>query len=245
MNEYVSGGYYVLKAIPRPSDLSDILPDQLLTMSSCFTKVVRDIIQLQWDNYDNVSEAIANEAKEFGIPQAQIPALVSWAKAQHNSNYNVYSELEPALDLRWRFMTDPSTRVIGIGLHTSLLDSFASQLVKDINRGIGLLELVAERRPPADGGTALGFEPLGFEATKFHSWLCHNAPDEAYKRFGIRPNQLGLIDRFEDARQVNESLLQTGAEPAVWEPWLLLDYAPNSPVASRRELPSTSTTEIG
>jgi hypothetical protein len=47
-----------------------------------------------------------------------------------------------------------------------------------------------------------------------------------YKRFGIRPNHLGLIDKLDDAQQVNEYLLQTGAEPAIWEPWLLLDYTP-------------------
>jgi len=227
MIDYICGGYYVLKAIPRPSDLSDILPDKLLTMSDCFTKVVRDIIQLQWDNYDNVREAIADEARDFGISDARIPELTSWAKAQHNTNYNVYSEIEPALELRQRFITDHSTHVVGIGLHTSLLDSFQSQLLKDANHGLGLLELVNEKRPPADGGNVLGFEPLGFDATKFHSWLCHYAPDEAYKRFGIRPNQLGLIDSLDDAKKVNEYLLQTGAEQAIWEPWLLLDYAPN------------------
>jgi hypothetical protein len=228
MPDYISGGYYVLKAIPRPSDLSDILPNTLVTMSNCFTKVVCDINQLQWDTYDNVREAIAEEAMEFGIPPPQIAELVNWAKAQRNTNYNAYSEVEPALELRRRFITDPSVHVIGIGLHTSLLDSFMSQLGKDINRGVGLVELVNDKRPPADGGTALGFEPLGFEGTKFHSWLCHDAPGEAYKRFGVRPNQLGLIDRLDDARQINEHLLQTGAEPAIWEPWLLLDYSPKS-----------------
>lgn len=225
MTDYVSGGYYVLKAIPRPGDLSSILPDNLLTVSDCFTKVVCDIIQLQWDDYDNVRDAIADEAREFGISGAQIPELVTWAKEQHNTNYLVYSEVEPALELRQRFITDPSTHVIGIGLHTSLLASFESQLDKDMNRGSGLLELVNEKRAPADGGNALGFEPLGFEATKFHSWLCHYAPDEVFNRLGIRPNNLGLIDRLDEARQVNEYLLQTGAEPAIWEPWLLLDYA--------------------
>ncbi len=114
--------------------------------------------------------------------------------------------------------------MVGIGLHQSLFESFESQLTKDVNQGLGLLELVKERQPPADGGNAVGFEPLGFEATKFHSWLCHYAPDEVYKRFGIRPNQLGLIETLKDARQVNEYLLQTGAEPAIWEPWLVLDY---------------------
>jgi hypothetical protein len=225
MNEYVSGGYYVIKAIPRPSGVSEVLPDTLLTLSNCFTTVLTDIVQLQWDKFENVSEAIAEEATEFGIPEARIPELVNWAKGQHNSNYLVYSEVEPALELLDQFITDRATHVVGIGLHRSLLESFESQLMKDVNKGLGLVELVNEGRPPAEGGNALGFEPLGFEATKFHSWLCHSAPDGVYKGFGIRPNQLGLIETLNDARQVNEYLLQTGAEPAIWEPWLLLDYA--------------------
>jgi hypothetical protein len=226
MTDYISGGYYVLKAIPRPTGVSEILPDHLLTMSNCFTTVLTDIIQLQWDEYDKVGKAIAEEAGEFGIAESHIPELVSWAKAQHNSNYLVYSDVAPALELLHRFIIDRATHVVGIGLHQSLLESFESQLAKDVNQGLGLLELVKERRPPSDGGNAVGFEPLGFEATKFHSWLCHYAPDEVHKRFGIRPNQLGLIDKLEDALRVNDYLLHTGAEPAIWEPWLLLDYTP-------------------
>jgi len=126
------------------------------------------------------------------------------------------------------FITDASTHVVGIGLHTSLLESFKSQLANDVNNGLGLAELVDMKRPLAESGVPLGHEPLGFEATRFHSWLCHNTPKETHLRFGIRPNQFGLIDKFEDARQVNDYLLQTGAEPAIWEPWLLLDYAPKS-----------------
>lgn len=226
MTDYISGGYYVLKTIPRPHDLSGILPNTLLTISTCFTRVVRDIIELQWDIYDNVGETIAEEAKEFGIPNAKIPEVVTWAKAQANTHYSVYSEVEPALELRRLFIREPSAHVIGIGLHTSLLDSFESQLEKDVNRGSGLLELVREKRPPAEGGAVLGFEPLGFEATTFHSWLCHYAPDEVFKRFGIRPNGFGLIDTLHDARRANEYLLETGAEPAIWEPWLVFDYTP-------------------
>ena len=224
MTEYVSGGYYLLKLIPRPSGVSEILPEHLLTVSNCFTTVLTDIIQLQWNEYESVKETIAEEASEFGIPQGEVAELVRWAKAQHNSNYLVYADVAPALDLLDRFITDPTARVVGIALHQSLLESFQSQVSKDINKGLGLLELVNEQRPPANGGNPVGFEPLGFEGTKFHSWLCHYAPDEAYKRFGVRPNHLGLIDKLEDARQVNDYLLQTGAEPAIWEPWRILDY---------------------
>ena len=73
MNDYVSGGYYVVKAIPRPSDLSDNLSNNLLTVSRCFTVVMRHVIQLQWDNYENVGQAIAEEARRFAIPPPQIP----------------------------------------------------------------------------------------------------------------------------------------------------------------------------
>jgi len=226
MSEYVSGGYYLVKLIPRPTGVSEILPDELLTVSNCFTTVASDIIQLQWDDYQNVRQAIAEEAGAFGIPQDQLAELVHWAKAQHNSNYLVYSDVAPPLELLDRFITDRAARVVGLALHQNLLESFQLQASKDINKGLGLLELVNEQRPPADGGNPLGFEPLGFEATKFHSWLCHYSPDEVYKRFGIRPNHLGLIDKLEDARQVNDYLLQTGAEPAIWEPWLVIDYTP-------------------
>ena len=169
MADYISGGYYVVKAIPRPTGVSGVLPDHLLTMSNCFTTVLTDIIQLQWDDYDIVKEALAEEASEFGIPEDQIPELVSWAKAQRNSSYFVYSDIGPALELLDRFITNRATHVVGIGLHQSLLESFESQLTKDVNKGSGLLELVNQRRSPADGGKAAGFEPLGFEGTKFHS----------------------------------------------------------------------------
>src|SRR5579872_419279 len=142
MADYISGGYYALKAIPRPAGVSEILPDRLLTMSNCFTTVLTDIIRLQWDEYDIVREAIAEEASDFGIPESRIPELVSWAKVQHNSNYVVYSDVSPALQLLERFITDRATHVVGIGLHQSLLASFESQLTKDVNQGLGLLELV-------------------------------------------------------------------------------------------------------
>ena len=237
MKDYVSGGYYVVKAIRRPEGVSEILPDTLITISDCFTSVISDIIQLQWDKYEEVVEAIGEEAAAFGISQDQLPELIHWAKAQNNTNYVVYEDVRSPVELLSRFIKDTSAHVVGIGLHSSLLSSFQSQLTKDVNNGFGLAEVVNDHKPLAPRGRPLGYEPLGFTATKFHSWLCHYTPDEAFRRFEIRPNQLGLIDEFEQARQVTEYLVETGAEPAIWEPWLLLDYAPCSTKRTAVDLP--------
>jgi hypothetical protein len=172
MDDYVSGGYYIVKAIPRPRDFSEVLPSNLLTMSGCFTPVVRDAIQLQWDNYENVKESIAEEARAFGIPQSDIPEWVRWAKAQHNANYLVFTEVEPALELRNRFITDASTHVVGIGLHTSLFESFESQLFKDVNKGLGLVELVEEKRPLQESGIFLAMSRWGSqELSSIHGYV--------------------------------------------------------------------------
>ena len=184
------------------------------------------VVQLQSDNYEDLKEAVAEEAIEFGIEQSQIPGLVTWAKAQHNPNYLVFTDVHPPLQFVQRFISpDSLVHVIGIGLHASLLSSFESQLAKDMNRGFGLAEIVNEKCPLAAGGTAIGYEPLGFEACHFHSWLCHDVPDETFRQFGIAPNRFGLIDNLQDARRANDYLLKAGAEPAIWEPWLLLDYS--------------------
>ena len=117
------------------------------------------------------------------------------------------------------YFENTPVHVIGIGLHASLLSSFESQLTKEINKGSGLAEIVNEQRPLAGGGTAVGYETLGFGGCYFHSWLCHDIPDEAYRQFGISPNRFGLIDNLDDARRANDHLPEAGAEPAIWETW--------------------------
>jgi hypothetical protein len=121
---------------------------------------MRNIIQLQWDNCANAGESIAQEARDFGIPQPQIPELVRWAKAQRNTNYLVFTEVGPPLELPGRFISSVFTHVAGLGLHISLIESFKSRLTKDVNNGYSLAERVNEKLPLAGSGVPLGYEPL-------------------------------------------------------------------------------------
>ena len=51
---------------------------------------------------------------------------------------------------------------------------------------------------------------------------------EAFNKFGIRPNSAGFIDSLEEAVRVTEDLTATGAETAMWEPWLVVKYEAES-----------------
>ena len=136
--EYVSGGYFVVQTIVRPEGLSETLPRNLLTMSNCFTDVMRDIVRLKWDNYEDVGEGIAEEAASFCIDQSRIPELVTWAKSQRSPNCTVFSEVKLALEVKERFISDSAVAMIRIGLHTSLLKTFDDQLSQNIWTGADL-----------------------------------------------------------------------------------------------------------
>lgn len=221
---FVSGGYFLTKRIRRPQAISDLVPDSILTLSTCFTDIAPDSWADKAYNFED-EERVA-EALKFGIPREAVPALVDhFTKAVESKHItNCFPTLSVAQEF-YGHCADDAVVLVGIGLDASRLESFKAQLGDDVNHGYGLVERVDANIPVAGGGEVLGFEPLGFEATKFHSWLCHDAPADASALFGVVPNGNGFIEAFNDAVRVTENLKATGAETAIWEPWLVVRYA--------------------
>ncbi|WP_412538720.1 hypothetical protein R8Z50_23050 [Longispora sp. K20-0274] len=54
----------------------------------------------------------------------------------------------------------------------------------------------------APTGAVLGFEVVGFEAGRLHSWLCNSLQRAARDSLGIAVNQVGLLETLEQARAV-------------------------------------------
>jgi hypothetical protein len=224
LGSYLCGGYFLAKRIARPPDLSDPVPDSVITLSNCFT----DIAPSDWAdgdyNYDD--DERSGKALRFGIPSPAVPALVKMfteaVRPQHLSNS--FPSLFVARAFYRQCRDENEVLLLGIGLERSLIPSFRAQLQDDPNGGYGLKERLEANVPLEAGGETLGYEPLGYEGTSFHSWLCHNAPVDAQSHFGIQPNKLGLIDMLEDAVRITRHLKTTGAEPAIWEPWLIVRY---------------------
>jgi hypothetical protein len=224
LDDYISGGYFLVTRINRPPDVSNLVPDSVVTLSNCFTDIAPDTwadADYRYDDEERVQAAL-----KFGIPASAVPELVSMftqaVRPQHLTN--AFPSLFVAQNF-YRCCTDKGLVVlVGLGLERSLVPTFHEQLHDDSNQGYGLVERVNANAPLERGGKVLGYEPLGFEATQFHSWLCHNAPVEAHDRFGILPNSEGFIDSFADAVRVTQNLKATGAETAIWEPWLVVQY---------------------
>lgn len=224
VSNHICGGYFLTRRIPRPDSISDPAPTTILTLSNCITEIAPDDWADSGYNYD-IEERVV-EAKKFGISSEAVPQLVEEFTKAVSSNH--ITTAFPTLQIArafYRACEDKSTiALVGIGLERSLLASFYAQRNDDVNRGYGLFERVDKNVELEAGGEALGYELLGFEATKFHSWLCHNSPVEAKEKLGVTPNQFGFVDSLADGVRIRNYLKETGAEQSVWEPWLIVSY---------------------
>lgn len=78
---------------------------------------------------------------------------------------------------------------------------------------------------PTPPGIIQGFEVLGFEHGRFHSWLCYGLLEEAVDKLGIRADDHGLLATLLEARQVtgNRGTHDGTPEDVTWFPALITE----------------------
>jgi hypothetical protein len=93
-------------------------------------------------------------------------------------------------------------------LSMSVPASWAPELATMIEKWIGDLphpiQMNLAQPTAALPGRICGFEVLGFESGRFHSWLCYRLDARALGTLGIRPGDTGLLTTLNDALQVTE-----------------------------------------
>lgn len=79
----------------------------------------------------------------------------------------------------------------------------------------------------------IGFDILGFEYGSCHSFICNSLEKEYSDKLGIKLNENGLIESFEDACKATEftNLPETAAEPVLWIPWSISKIDKNTLVS--------------
>lgn len=233
LSDFVAGGYFLLKSVPRLMWMaSDLLPDSILSLSECISPSV----QIYWGWHENGQA----EARQFGIPESKLAGLRDWLTLGERAHFsNVFYSVSAAQEFAAEFLEGiPHVHLLGIGLPRGLVNEFLSdnpQTVYNANEGkhepaeYGINALLRKAEPLSPGGQVLGYEVLSYSYAIGHSWLCSGLERDMHTLFGIRPNARGFIDTYEQAIQVYKWIAedeQKGhrAEPEPYYPWLVVEY---------------------
>ncbi|XVU28758.1 hypothetical protein ACQPZJ_17385 [Actinoplanes sp. CA-054009] len=95
--------------------------------------------------------------------------------------------------------SSPAAQVLAVSVPAADADALAGMVEDWIGDYPHPLPVNLARRIPAPAGRPLGFEVLGFDAGRFHSWLCYGLRDQATSA------QTGLLTSPAAAKRVAES----------------------------------------
>lgn len=126
------------------------------------------------------------------LPADQDPLTAPWHASLHDA-INAARQASATPEIAY---------VLAMGVPASA----AHELAALINRWIGdyahPIQLNLSQPSPTPAGKIQGFEVLGFEAGRFHSWLCYDLYRQAFNELGILVNDRGLLATLLDARRV-------------------------------------------
>lgn len=222
--DFIAGGYFLTRPVERNDQFmaADLLPEHTLTLSSCLTDPALEF----WWNHENVAEAA-----DFGVPSDRWPDLIAWYLDQFESRIGapgVAYETSVTREFVNRFVPDPAGLVIlGCGLDPESAARLITECRTAPDQGeYGVFEMVEKSLSMEAGGILRGFEVVSYEYGLEHSWLCNSLQGDVNEELGIAPNDMGLLDTFEEAATVAEYVNrdEVGAEPGLWLPWLVVEY---------------------
>jgi hypothetical protein len=225
--DYYSAGYYLIRA-GRPDwpqwDENPLLPKKALSLSECITRTFQ--IYWGWNN----KEDYRDDALAFGFSEDKLSDFYKWAE----TNFIDFPGIFPSVANAQAFIKDfelphDDLYLVGLGLHRDLEKFWHEremfhwpdgQPMERVSRWI-LRQTTLEA-----GGTALGYEVVSIFSGQFsHSWFCSGVEKKAHELFGIRPNSLGLIEQYEDAKKVYKWIEdEKGGEPEPYDAWLFMSY---------------------
>ncbi len=226
-----SAGYFLTRDFVRPDQSSaDLLPERLISASECLASFVPATWTLTWVHSSD--EARLRTAIAFGLSSETLPPVMASATESFGHDWGwpyVFYTLAAARQFHRSFLSSvPTVRLFGLALPQDLLLAFLKAAEPGTGEGAtGFLACAKAGQPLEPGGVGIGWEILGFEYGMFHSWLCNGLERDVSQVLSIRPNTNGLIGSLDDARRVADYCGQesVGAEPALWQPWFLVEYS--------------------
>jgi hypothetical protein len=235
--EEVSAGYLLVRPSPRPSWASaSLLPDVLVSASECLCPQFPNTSAIDWVKASE--ESREESLSDVGVPPGSWTEARAWASERFELDFGwpgVFYTIDAARDARSRFFPrDSKVKIVGLGLPSHCVDEFVRYTTPPVPdpgfspQGVsGSLYCVRRSRPLAAGGRRLGYEPLNVSFGQIAcSWICNGLETQCETRLGARPGPNGMLETIELAERCRTEISreETGAEPGLWLPWLLVAY---------------------
>jgi hypothetical protein len=152
---------------------------------------------------------------------------------------NVFFSLALARNFYSKYLRHlPDVKLLSIALPKDYWEAFIREFAPVGNVAEnGVRQKLRARCPLEPEASFRGFEILGHDYASFCSFVCHALEGDYDKALGIALNTNGLINSYQDAvRAADYTMLdEVGAEPLLWQPWLISEYALKARLSVRKQ----------
>lgn len=237
LTNYISTGYFITVATKRPDFVdAKLMPESIVSLSSCFGDFFPGAWILEWCGTSETERARIGKVLGIGTEQRLLATAELDDAIDDSFGWeSVIFDFETACEYRKRYFSAGSAaKIFGTALHRELVGEFieagtpTTPLPGESPVATpGAVQAAARNLAPATGGTVLGFEPMAFDRGQpTCSWLCNGLEKLCAEKLQIVPNAKGFIDGEQEAARCVQLIGadETGAEPGLWLPWLLIEY---------------------
>lgn len=230
-DSYFLGGYYLIEGSPIKSlRNSSLLPEKIYTPSTCVCVHHLDLSVLTWVNAtdrdrENYRTKLRLTQNSFEVLQKQVD---QWFEEKRYGWGEVFIDLNLAREFATNYVSHiEDIKLIAIATTAKYRDAFLAEESLLGNNQIGICQnLNLNKTIKIDRGF-LGYEVLGYDYGWFHSFVCNSLETDFTNKLGIKLNQYGLIDQYDQAIKATDYVNQpeTGAEPVLWLPWAIIELS--------------------
>lgn len=229
---HILGGYYIISSSERPEYLDkEVIPELIYSASECLCDIHPDI-NILWasskKSKKEYSEKLRISENTYYHLEAEVEEMFELGEITYP---NLFTTVAVARKYKQKYLSNlQNTKIFGIGLPEGLVHEFIaeeeSETKPEENQYVLEKKLLNKNLMSKADCKMLGYEILGFESGKFHSYLCNGLEKDFKENFRFTLNENGFISSLEEAisycHYCNDEEVET--EPVLWLPWAIYEY---------------------
>lgn len=223
---YYLGAYYFLKL--KPLTYGIYKGQTIFTGCRCINESYFDASwALSWGTDINY----LNEVKqEFELTTDSLEEIQSWCDKKFNEKHlgwiNTFNDINTLFEYKNRFFNEATDfEMIGLYFDKESIQALKNEFEPNTETlgSIGILDCLNKKTPEqTEHEKFIGYELIELDFTgDYHSFYCLNNSDELIKKFNLSINKNGLIDEFQNKKELLKYL--NNAKNYICDgPWFLV-----------------------